>query len=70
VYELYGLSTALTFQDLENTPINDIDDLCAGGYMHGVLEEYFLYNSKILNTPEKMCENIPQKTSEVAIMEL
>lgn len=40
-YELYGLSTALTFQDLENVPINDIDDLCAGGYMHGVLEEYF-----------------------------
>lgn len=59
-YELYGLSTALTFQDLKNVPINDIDDLCAGGYMHGVLEEYFLFNPEIINTPEKVCENIPK----------
>jgi hypothetical protein len=60
-YELYGLSTALTFQDLENVPINDIDDLCAGWYMHWVLEEYFLYNPELINTPEKVCEWIPDK---------
>lgn len=60
-YELYGLSTALTFQDLENVPINDIDDLCAGGYMHGVLEEYFLYNPEVINNPEQVCVWIPQE---------
>lgn len=60
-YELYGLSTALTFQDLENVPINDIDDLCAGWYMHWVLEEYFLYNPEIINTPEKVCIWIPDE---------
>lgn len=60
-YELYGLSTALTFQDLESVPINDIDDLCAWGYMHGVLEEYFLYNPEIIHTPEKVCVGIPEE---------
>lgn len=60
-YELYWFSTALTFHDIENAPINDIDDICAGGYMHGVLEEYFLYNPDTIQNPSSVCDSIPDE---------
>ena len=60
-YELYGFSRALTFDDPNVTPLNDIDELCAGGYMHGVLEEVFLHDKTMQSNPERACANVPEE---------
>jgi hypothetical protein len=52
-YELYGFSRAMTFgSGAENT---SVDDICAGWYMHGILEELFLHHPELQKTPEKVC---------------
>lgn len=52
-FELYGFSRAMTFgTGAENT---SVDDICAGGYMHGILEELFLHHPELQKTPEKVC---------------
>jgi hypothetical protein len=58
-YELYGFSRAMTWSNgaIENT---SVDDICAGGYMHGILEELFLHHSELQNNPESVCANIPK----------
>ena len=58
-YELYGFSRAMTFgTGIENT---SVDDICAGGYMHGILEELFLHHPELEKTPEKVCVSVPEK---------
>lgn len=58
-YELYGFSRAMTFgTGAENT---SVDDICAGGYMHGILEELFLHHPELEKTPEKVCVSIPDE---------
>lgn len=60
-YELYGFSRALTYDDENIAPLNDIDELCAWWYMHGVLEEVFLHDDTMKNNPEKACASVPQE---------
>ena len=59
-YELYGFSRAMTFDSPDIAPINDTDDLCAGGYMHGILEEVFLHDDDLQYHPEKICISVPK----------
>ncbi|GAB0174971.1 MAG: hypothetical protein HHAS10_08500 [Candidatus Altimarinota bacterium] len=55
-YEYYGFSRAMTFgTGVENT---SVDDICAGGYMHGILEELFLHHKELQKTPEKVCASV------------
>lgn len=52
-YELYGFSRAMTYGSwTENT---SVDDICAWWYMHGILEELFLYRPELQQYPEKVC---------------
>ncbi len=52
-YELYWFSRAMTYGSwTENT---SVDDICAWGYMHGILEELFLYRPELQKNPEKVC---------------
>ncbi len=52
-YEFYGFSRAMTYgTGIENT---SVDDICAWGYMHGILEELFLHHPELQKTPEKVC---------------
>jgi hypothetical protein len=59
-YELYGFSRAMTWSNgnIENT---SVDDVCAGGYMHGILEELFLHHPELQENPESVCSAIPSK---------
>ncbi|NRH21069.1 hypothetical protein HOO68_03430 [Candidatus Gracilibacteria bacterium] len=59
-YELFGFSRAMTWSNgnIENT---SVDDVCAGGYMHGILEELFLHHPELQKNPETVCSNIPEK---------
>ncbi len=59
-YELFGFSRAMTWSsgNIENT---SVDDVCAGGYMHGILEELFLHHSELQKNPESVCSGIPTK---------
>jgi hypothetical protein len=55
-YEYYGFSRAMTFgTGVENT---SVDDICAGGYMHGILEELFLHHPELQQNPEKVCASV------------
>jgi hypothetical protein len=58
-YELYGFSRAMTWSNgaIENT---SVDDICAGGYMHGILEELFIHHPTLQKNPESVCVNIPK----------
>jgi hypothetical protein len=40
---------------VENT---SVDDICAGGYMHGILEELFLHHPELQKNPEKVCISV------------
>lgn len=57
-YELYGFSGAMTFNDPGKLSNVDTDDICAGGYMHGILEEVFLNQPDLKNNPNSICINV------------
>lgn len=63
-YELFGFSTAMTFSDPENLSHTSVDDMCAGGYMHGILEEVFLHQPTLKNQPGDICASIPDTNRE------
>lgn len=58
-YELYGFSGAMTFNDPSRLSNTDTDDICAGGYMHGILEELFLHQPELAKNPEPICSGVP-----------
>ena len=49
----------MTFDTVDTAPVNDVDDLCAGGYMHGILEEAFVHDKDLQKDPGKICRPIP-----------
>lgn len=49
-FELYGFSAAISRAE---------DDICAGGYTHGILEAYFRSFPELKDHPEKACETLP-----------
>lgn len=58
-YELFGFSTAMTFDSPHHLSHTSVDDLCAGGYMHGILEELFLHQPELEQQPGDICSSIP-----------
>lgn len=58
-YELFGFSTAMTFNDPDHLGHTSVDDICAGGYMHGILEEVFLHQPELKQQPGEICASIP-----------
>lgn len=58
-YELYGFSTAMTFSNPNRLSHTSVDDICAGGYIHGILEEVFLHQPKLRENPEIICSAVP-----------
>lgn len=62
-YELYGFSTAMTFNNPKRASHTSIDDICAGWYMHWILEELFLHHPELKQNPEKVCSSVPDEHS-------
>lgn len=58
-YELYGFSGAMTFGDPNRLSNTSTDDICAGGYMHGILEELFLHQPELKDAPGVICAGVP-----------
>jgi hypothetical protein len=58
-YELYGFSAAMTFNNPNRLSHPSVDDICAGGYMHGIEEELFLHQPDLKNNPGDICSSIP-----------
>ncbi len=58
-YELFGFSSAMTFSNPNRLSHTSVDDICAGGYIHGILEELFLHRPELKSQPETICSSIP-----------
>jgi hypothetical protein len=58
-YELYGFSTAMTLNIPGHPSYPHMGDLCAGGYMHGILEELLIHQPDLKNTIGTICSTIP-----------
>lgn len=63
-YEMYGFSGAMTFNDPNRLGHTSVDDICAGGYMHGILEEVFLHQPELKDNPRPICEAIPENNRD------
>lgn len=63
-YEMFGFSGAMTFSDPNRLGHTSVDDICAGGYMHGILEELFLHQPELKNNPKPICETIPDNNRD------
>jgi len=59
-YELYGFAGAMNFTDTKRLDKPSVQDICAGGYVHGVLEEAALYQPSFVDNPGEMCAQAPQ----------
>jgi plastocyanin len=58
-YEYYGFSGAMTFNNPDRVNHVSVQDICAGGYVHGILEEVSLHQPEFKNNPGLMCEGVP-----------
>lgn len=58
-YELYGFSGAMTFSNPERKTHTSVENICAGGYMHGILEEVFIHQPELKNEPGLLCSGVP-----------
>lgn len=63
-YELFGFSTAMTFSNPDRLTHTSADDICAGGYIHGILEELFLYRPELKSQLETICSSIPDNNRD------
>ncbi len=57
-YELYGFSEAMTFNNPNHVKHALPQYICAGGYMHGILEELSLHEPDFLKKPEIICDQV------------
>jgi len=58
-YELYGFSEAMAFNNPNHVGHALVQYICAGGYMHGILEELSLQQPEFKTQPGIMCATIP-----------
>lgn len=58
-YERYGFVGAMNFTDTARLNHASVQDMCAGGYIHGILEEAALHNPDFKNNPGPMCADVP-----------
>ena len=57
-YELYGFSEAMTFSNSKHFDDARVRSICAGGYIHGVIEELSVNEPTALNTPDNICGDV------------
>jgi plastocyanin len=62
-YELYGFSEAMTFNNPNHVNHPLVQYICAGGYMHGILEQLSLHQPEFMATPDVICELLPEVES-------
>jgi plastocyanin len=58
-YNLYGFSEAMTFNNPNHVDHPLVQYICAGGYMHGILEELSRHNPDFLTNPDALCSEFP-----------
>lgn len=58
-YEMYGFSDAMTFDNPKHVKHALVQYICAGGYMHGILEEMSLHHPEFLQHPDTICDTVP-----------
>ena len=58
-YELYGFSEAMTFNNPNHVNHPLVQYICAGGYMHGILEELSLHQPEFMQNPDLICDTLP-----------
>jgi hypothetical protein len=58
-YDLYGFSSALTYSNPKRLDHASAMDICAGGYIHGILEEASLNDANFRNQPGRFCTSVP-----------
>jgi plastocyanin len=58
-YTLYGFSEAMTFNNPNHVDHPLVQYICAGGYMHGILEELSRHNPDFLTNPDVLCTEFP-----------
>lgn len=59
-YELYGFSEAMAFSNPNHVKHALVQYICAGGYMHGILEELSLHQPDFLSQPAIICATVPE----------
>ncbi|MES2471074.1 MAG: hypothetical protein V4526_02480 [Patescibacteria group bacterium] len=59
-YELYGFSEAMTFDNPNHVKHALVQYICAGGYMHGILEQLVFDKPEFLERPEIICDQVPE----------
>ncbi|MDB5239076.1 MAG: hypothetical protein JWO00_411 [Candidatus Parcubacteria bacterium] len=58
-YEYYGFSDAMTFDNPNHVKHALVQNICAGGYMHGVEEALSAHEPGFLEKPELVCDQVP-----------
>ncbi len=59
-YDLYGFTAAMTFNSTDRANHLSVETVCAGGYMHGVLEELFIHQPELKDEPARMCTGVSE----------
>ncbi len=59
VYEMYGFSRAMAMNDLHTAHYASVMDICAGGILHGILEQASLYDPDFGMNPGALCKDVP-----------
>ncbi len=63
-YKLYGFQGAMNFTDVHRTGHATVQEVCAGGYVHGVLEAASRKDKNFLAHPSVLCETVPSKSKD------
>ena len=63
-YKMYGFAGAINFSKSDPTVHRSVQDICAGGYIHGVLEEAALYKPDFRTDPGAMCTDVNISTTD------
>ncbi len=59
-YALYGFNAAMTMDNPEHVRHALVENICAGGYVHGVLEELSQYDPEFAKRPDAICDTLPK----------
>jgi hypothetical protein len=57
-YQLYGFSGAMNVSDSTRLSKDSVQDICAGGYVHGLLEEAALFRQDFETDPGQLCAGV------------
>ena len=63
-YELYGFSNSVNFTDESRIGHDSVQDICAGGYIHGVLEEAFVSDEGFVKNINNACNDVNNKIKD------